>query len=156
METEKLSLDLENFFISNKFNLQQNSEYSDNSNIVETEMPNKINSQFHPGTFSGKQEESIQHFLNKFNTYAKINEWDEVTKVEYIPFYLGGTAYDFFIYLTETSKIKDWKQLEMLIKSHYSKSNTSLKTELENRKLKDGEPIHAYTTDICKTSGLIQ
>lgn len=60
--------------------------------------------------YSGSDEENFEDFLNLFEKFAKLNQWSETDKVDYIIFYLEGPAKICLENFTRDNN-RSWKQI---------------------------------------------
>lgn len=113
-----------------------------------TEMPSEKVPKITPDNFSGKQSEDIKNFFTKFDTMAKIYNWNEETKMNILPAYLQNDAAIVFETLRNIKKIDAYEQIKLALLAHFIKDDFELKTKLEKRIINADEDISTYYLDV--------
>lgn len=86
-------------------------------------------------TFSGSNQEDANEFIDKYNTAARCNKWQEQSKIELLTTHLSGTAYKWLNIYLKANPNTDWNSLENAFLKTFSNvaQVEDLQTILEQR-----------------------
>lgn len=112
---------------------------------------------YQPSTYTGKGDQDVQVFFNRFERAAKINGWEDAKKVLYLPMYLENAALSFFENVevkNPTATYADYKK--GFLKTFAPVENKELlMLELNSRVQQPNETVAEYTADVEKLCWLV-
>ncbi|RWS02945.1 hypothetical protein B4U79_10363 [Dinothrombium tinctorium] len=96
-------------------------------------------------TFSGLPNQDLLRWIQEFEYAASSNGWTEKTKIARFPFYLDGTARDWFEFYVKDKNLK-WNEVIVSLKSMFLPDDyyDFLKTQMLQRFQRNGEPTTQY------------
>ncbi|KAI5736379.1 hypothetical protein M8J76_002643 [Diaphorina citri] len=109
--------------------------------------------------FSGGNNEDFQEFLSLFDKFAKLNGWSNTEKLDYLVFYLEGSAQVCLRNFTQQGE-KTWDQITAHLDARFGRNRTfDYSVDLQNLKLDVNSPVEEYIHNVekfCTALGLAE
>lgn len=120
---------------------------------IQTAMADRKRPFFTPQSFSAAPHENISEFIQNYKRVAKANSWDNDDCLMYLPFYLKGSAAQYFETISESLQKQNTLNFENVTNAllGYFEPIASLEKieiELMNRKMSPRETIQNYMAHI--------